>query len=876
MMTGDQATATVTVIERVGDDAPVSFGLNELYEAIERSGGTTETAEYWSAVDVEEFVVVGTTDDQVVESLIGDRVFEPETVVFERAETDAGTAQVVAGSDERGMMYALLELADRVEAQGLSSLDDVGSLVETPDNEVRGVDRFLMGPPEDDWFYDEEFWHYYFARLARARFNRFVLTTGFDTSFMSPPYPFLVDVPGFPDVGVSDRVDESREGHLALLRRIADLSHQYGLEFVFGTWQQRTRSVNRDMQDDEVDQGFLVENLPLDDDEQFTEYCSRGLEALLVAAPEIDGVQLRVNFESGVGDRSTAEEFWRRITAAPAAAAEERGKEVRLDVRAKGLTDNMIRWAQETGVDLTISTKYWCESTGLPYHTTQMRQGELDNLADMNKARRYSYSNLLEKPRYYDFLYRLWVVGTNRLFLWGDPDYARRFSKTVRFGDSVGFEILAPLAMKGGHFEIQESWPLFDDPDLRDYEWEDERYWAWYLLFGRLGYNADTDPEVWERAFRAHFGEAAPHVLDAYESASRVLPLLTAAHLTKHPTNWNWAELDTGGALFAENNYNPRFGDVTYATAEPSDPAVFYRIDEFVTDLLAEEPSGKYTPLQLASWFNRLADNTRVAVDAARSTTADGDQTAEFDTTVLDMQMIAELADYHAEKTRAATALRFYQETDDTADLRDAYTHMRAAIESWSALVDRGEGTYHDDLVFAMGASSAHEGNWADRLEGELLVDLDTLERLLGQVGIDPSAVSGPAERPDGQVEGRLASLSVGDVAAFPSETPEVVVPDVHPVGKDLPVRLTAGPLVQLEDVTLHYRHTDQLKGEFESSDMETVGTEYRGTVPGDYLTGEWDLLVYITATDENGNGVVAPGVFHAEEPAPYLEVVIE
>ena len=787
------------------------------------------------------------------------------SVVFRRVETDSGTAQIVAGSDDRGLTYALFELSDRVDADGLAALSEIEDVVETPDNEVRGTARFLMGPDEDDWFYDEDFWHYYFDRLARARFNRFALITGFDTSFMSPPYPFLVEVPEYPDVQISDEIEQSREEHLALLRRIGEISHQYGIEFIFGTWQQRTRTVNPDMKDDYIDQGFLVENLPIDDDEQFTEYCARGLEELLVAAPEIDGVQLRVNFESGVGDRSTAEEFWKRLTAAPAAAAERRERDLTLDIRAKGCTDSMIQWAQETGIDVTISTKYWCESLGLPYHNTQMRRGELANPDDINRARRYSYSDMLRKPRSFDVMYRLWAVGSDRLFLWGDPDYARRFSESTGFGGATGFEILAPLSMKGGHYQVQKAWPLFDDPDLRHYEWEDERYWAWYVLFGRLGYSTETDPEVWEREYRTRFGDAAGDVIDAYSSASKVLPLITASHLTQHPNNHNWTELDTGGALFVENNYNPMFTDVTYASAEPSDPAMFYQIDEYVEDVLAGDHAGKYTPLQLARWYDHLAAEIRTAAQAATANVES--PTAEFESTILDVNMLADLTAYHAAKTRAAVALMFYQLDSDTSDLKDAYAHMRAAVESWTSLAQRGAGTYHDDLLFAMGPDAAHEGNWSERLEQEIEVDLAALEELLAEEGIEAS--NEPTRN------GRLAELSTGETVELPTSL-EVDAPDDHPADEPLRVTALSNSLSDLDQVTLHYRHTNQLEGPFETEPMTETANGHVATIPGDYVSTEWDLLIYVTAVDSDGNGIVAPGVFDAREAAPYHAITVE
>lgn len=56
---------------------------------------------------------------------------------------------------------------------------------------------------------------------------------------------------------------------------------------------------------------------------------------------------------------------------------------------------------------------------------------------------------------------------------------------------------------------------------------------------------------------------------------------------------------------------------------------------------------------------------------------------------------------------------------------------------------------------------------------------------------------------------------------------------------------------------------------------MESVDSGYRATVPGEYVTPKWGLLVYVTAVDPSGNGVVAPGLFHPTESAPYLTVHI-
>ena len=45
------------------------------------------------------------------------------------------------------------------------------------------------------------------------------------------------------------------------------------------------------------------------------------------------------------------------------------------------------------------------------------------------------------------------------------------------------------------------------------YEYEFERYWHLFQIFGRIGYNPATPSEVWDREINSRFGESAgPYV----------------------------------------------------------------------------------------------------------------------------------------------------------------------------------------------------------------------------------------------------------------------------------------------------------------------------------------------------------------------------
>jgi hypothetical protein len=60
---------------------------------------------------------------------------------------------------------------------------------------------------------------------------------------------------------------------------------------------------------------------------------------------------------------------------------------LRLDLRAKDLPDAIINDALDLGLKANVSTKYWMEQMGLPFHPTHT------NVEDQ-KNRRHSYADL--------------------------------------------------------------------------------------------------------------------------------------------------------------------------------------------------------------------------------------------------------------------------------------------------------------------------------------------------------------------------------------------------------------------------------------------------------------------------------------------------
>ena len=61
---------------------------------------------------------------------------------------------------------------------------------------------------------------------------------------------------------------------------------------------------------------------------------------------------------------------------------------------------------------------------------------------------RYSYGDLFDERRKYSVMFRIWP-GTQRLLLWGNPEFAAAYGEAFQFCGATGVEWCEPLSFKG-------------------------------------------------------------------------------------------------------------------------------------------------------------------------------------------------------------------------------------------------------------------------------------------------------------------------------------------------------------------------------------------------------------------------------------------
>ena len=673
------------------------YGRDELARALRARGGRVELGSRAAGGGV--WIGIPSRDVGLHDLVYSGRLAvppTPESFAIRSLKVEDKPTLVVAGSDERGLMYALLELARRIELQPQGTAP-ARALAETrdetgkPDVGVRGMIQFLHSADlERDWYYDARYWEKYLGMLARDRFNQFNLVFAHQTDYLAPPYPFLFPVDRYPDVRVPGLSAADQSRNLETLQTISRMARERGIDFVMGIWEHRAWQRG---------QKSMVDGLT---DANQADYARLAIEKLLRLCPDIGAIQLRVNTESGITiDRQTG--FYRAVFEGMKAA----GRPVLLDLRGWGALPATIDAAVQSGLPMRLSMKYWAEFMGMPYQAAQMLPS-------------YSYADFLHHPRPYPVLFQVWSLGSHRLFPWGSAEWVRQFAASTHLDGAAGFETCAPLSQKG-FGNPPGAWRIFASPAREYYTWEFERYWLYYLLYGRLTYDPATADDVWLGELRARFGEsAAPHVAEAFRSASGILPFLVSWRLS-NPNMYIWPEKQMGGILDF------------YLEVKPADTARMASFPEYVAARLDGRASSKVMPEEAAARLTAMADATERALARADAATGAA-RSREYAANRIDLAALALLGRYHAAKIRAAGGLALFYASGDDGALVTARSQAASGLEIWQRLVRLTDGVYHPKMVFG----PRDVGHWKDNLVfvRHDVARLDEVAQLLERYGL--------------------------------------------------------------------------------------------------------------------------------------------
>jgi hypothetical protein len=789
---------------------------------------------------------------------------EPESLALVPF-SDGGGRGILACGDVRGLMYALLELADRVQhsEQPFAALEQPRASVERAFNSIRSIGRIFCSDIQDKpWFYDRDMWPAYFSMLATQRFNRFSLNFGVGYDFLDNvrdayflfAYPFLLSVPGY-NVRAVNLPDEERDRNLEMLQFISSQAVAHGIDFQLGLWTHGYHWGPASQPN------YTIEGLTSDN---HAAYSRDALIALLKACPDIGGVTLRTHGESGVREGSYS--FWSTVFSALPAC----GRKVNLDLHTKGLDQNLIDAALQTGMPLMLSPKYWAEHMGLPYQQAAIRGLEMpreDRKAEgffalssgSRSFTRYGCADFLREDRPYRVMFRIWP-GSHRLLLWGDPSSAAAHARAFNFCGCNGVELFEPLTFKGRRGSgIAGSRCAYVDASLEPH-WDWQKYLYTYRAWGRLMYNPDATPDTWQRYLRKQFNAAAPAVEAALASATPITEIITTAHLPSAANEGFSPEYYTNQSIVDASKPSP-YSDTpapkVFGNVSPLDPQLFASVNEFVAELLKKGRIAKYSPLEVAQWLDAAADAAAPHLSEAEAHVSDKNS-PEFRRAAIDLRIQIGIGRFFAAKFRSGVLYAAYEQSSDGSLLEEAIKQYRRARDIWRSFAQNAKGAYVSDITF--GTAPHQRGNWLDRLPA-IDEDIGEMQKRLASAAA-AGAPPNPISLRDLTVPAKRESLDVRHTPAskfIPGHPLEIAI--LVPQGDSRPLQ-----------IHLYYRHVNQAE-RYQSTEMRRENNRFRATIPASYMDSKYPLQYYFELRRAADNAWFFPGLGDNLQTQPYFVV---
>jgi hypothetical protein len=693
------------------------------------------------------------------------------------------------------------------------------------------------------------------------RFNRFSLNLGVGYDFLDNvrdayflfAYPFLLSVPGY-NVRAINLADDERDRNLETLQFISAQAVAHGIEFQLGIW---THGCHWGPSSEA---NYTIEGIH---SENHSAYSRDALTALLKACPNISGVTLRTHGESGVREGSYA--FWSAVFSALPAC----GRKVRLDLHTKGLNQNLIDAALHTGMPVTLSPKYWAEHMGLPYQQAAIRELEMPH--DTHKEQdffslssgsrsftRYGYADFLREDRSYEVICRVWP-GSHRLLLWGSPSSAAAHARAFNFCGCNGFELFEPLSFKGRRGSgIAGSRCAYADKSLEPH-WDWEKYLYTYRTWGRSMYSPDASPDVWQRFLRNEFRSAAPAIEGALASATSVCEIITSAHLPSAANEGFSPEYYTNQSIVDAAKPSP-YSDTpapkVFGNVSPLDPQLFSTINEFVAEVIKNERSGKYSPVEVAQWLDAAAEDAAEHLREAEERVSDK-RSPEFRRAAIDLKIEIGIGRFFAAKFCSGVLYAAYEQTGNREMLEESLKEYRRARDIWKSFAEEAKGAYVSDITF--GTSPHQRGNWMDRLAA-IDEDIAEMRKRLEALNSDPTPRSSLSLH---DLMAPVTGESV-DLRHTPSRT---FIP-----GKALEIAVApSGGAAPSLSIRLYYRRVNQSE-RYGVIEMRSDGHHFRAEIPAGYTNSNYPLQYYFEVR-RGPRAWLSPGLGQKLRAQPYFVV---
>ena len=571
----------------------------------------------------------------------------------------------IEGGDAAGAMYGALDFAEQMESSAAAPRDkDV-----QPSLPMRAL-KFnipLAGTgylsqedlEHNQWFWDLKYWEKFLDMMARNRYNTL-------TFWSAHPFDHMVRVAKYPEATAAPAQELDRS--ISFFRKLFQMAADRGVATYLVTWNIHVPAAFAEHHQIPAS-GF--------DSPLVRDYQREAIKALLATYPMLTGLGTTVG--ERMGNMSIPQKLdW--IADTYFTALRQSGRPVPFILRA---------WQSEPGAMAAMLDAVHYPGPvylDLKFNGEHMYSSTRPHVADGKWME-------MAHGRYH----LLWHLRNDDLFIlrWGDPDFVRETLRSAGGPDSAGFvegsEIFVP-----GEDRIHTAAAKAH----LDWQYEFEKHWFRYMLWGRVGYAADEPDETWRQQFRRRFGAAGNDTYEAVRQAGKIAPLITSYH-------WNYMNGDwyVEGSIGSWNTSyeQPRHNYRRAAMYHDIRTYIFNNtIDDGWANMAQFVAGSKIPgPLEAAGRLEEYGRRTLEAIERARPRVERGQK--EFACTEADMQAYGKLGLYYAEKLRGAAHLARYLFGAEPGERQQSVAHLERALEAWRGVVAATENHYATHEVWLFG-----------------------------------------------------------------------------------------------------------------------------------------------------------------------------
>jgi hypothetical protein len=622
----------------------------------------------------------------------------------------------VAGGDEVGLMYGLLEVKNQLKTGARS----VQNKQESPTLMFRAIKHNLPWSTyrnsealslHYETCRDTSYWEAFLDMMAENRFNKLTL-------WNLHPFNYLVKTEKYPEAcGFSDQELAEWQKFWSTLFRMAK---NRGIETYLVNW---NIFVSPEFAKAHNVCDYCIENkhfVPLGDtSEIIKDYTRESVRAVIDTYPDLTG--LGITLGEGMGGMTADErEHWlldsyiqgmrmasrkvKFIHRVPLSAGTGSGGSTSVEV------EEMTRENLDslTCVDgpINIELKFnWSHSFSTP-HLVKVHGGELTD----------AYWNPV--PEKY---YLAWMMRNEDFFMlrWGQPDFIRKHIAANVHPYVNGYYIGSECYIPAKDYITSLAGA--------SYRYAFERQWMFYKVCGRLLYNPNTPDEFFTDAFEQRFPKLGKKLFEAQTKASKV-PLIIASYQN---ATWDFSLYSEGMLQSTIKNGGKALRLIPLddmADKLPMDPT-YLSISEFLENEY-NLPDDKISPVHLADSIESFCNQALLEVKRIKP-----GKNVDLLYEVSDIKTWAYLGLYFSNKLRASVEYKRFKISRDEKNLQKAIEWLTTANAYWHSLVEVTTPVYkpvqlthycENDKEFAEVFF-----HWS-KVEGEVKAELDWLK---GQKG---------------------------------------------------------------------------------------------------------------------------------------------